>query len=155
MRLQPLRHHARSLREGHQPNPHVAATQWPAWDRIWRPANTALTHVRNIFVGLVCRQKQWQPDVEWTEQTAGAVMYPTALNEKWSPPPWNGTINTHHTATLLWKILSLSCWSFYLYIFLKPLLILKKDNLKCQVSVKLKTFKYIYEHNMSALPWQG
>lgn len=40
------------------------------------------------------RQKQWQPDVEWTEQFAGAVMYPTAVNEKWSPPPWNGTTNT-------------------------------------------------------------
>lgn len=37
-----------------------------------------------------CRQKQWQPDVEWMEQFAGAVMYPTALNEKWTPPPWNG-----------------------------------------------------------------
>ncbi|KAM6909504.1 NADH dehydrogenase [ubiquinone] iron-sulfur protein 2, mitochondrial [Xenentodon cancila] len=36
-------------------------------------------------------QKQWQPDVEWMEQYAGAVMYPTAINEKWVPPPWNGT----------------------------------------------------------------
>uniref|UniRef100_A0AAQ6IGX6 NADH dehydrogenase [ubiquinone] iron-sulfur protein 2, mitochondrial n=1 Tax=Anabas testudineus TaxID=64144 RepID=A0AAQ6IGX6_ANATE len=35
------------------------------------------------------RQKQWQPDVEWTEQFAGVVMYPSAINEKWAPPPWN------------------------------------------------------------------
>lgn len=41
------------------------------------------------------RQKQWQPDVEWTEQFAGAVMYPTAINEKWTPPPWNGTTYKH------------------------------------------------------------
>lgn len=35
------------------------------------------------------RQKQWQPDVEWTEHYAGAVMYPSAITEKWVPPPWN------------------------------------------------------------------
>uniref|UniRef100_A0AAY5K205 NADH dehydrogenase [ubiquinone] iron-sulfur protein 2, mitochondrial n=1 Tax=Esox lucius TaxID=8010 RepID=A0AAY5K205_ESOLU len=34
-------------------------------------------------------QKQWQPDVEWMEQYAGAVMYPSAITEKWAPPPWN------------------------------------------------------------------
>uniref|UniRef100_A0A8B9JJT5 NADH:ubiquinone oxidoreductase core subunit S2 n=1 Tax=Astyanax mexicanus TaxID=7994 RepID=A0A8B9JJT5_ASTMX len=36
-----------------------------------------------------CRQKQWQPDVEWAEQYGGAVMYPTSITEKWVPPPWN------------------------------------------------------------------
>ncbi|XP_054035163.1 NADH dehydrogenase [ubiquinone] iron-sulfur protein 2, mitochondrial [Dryobates pubescens] len=32
---------------------------------------------------------QWQPDVEWAQQFAGAVMYPTKETEKWVPPPWN------------------------------------------------------------------
>uniref|UniRef100_A0AAY4E3U0 NADH dehydrogenase [ubiquinone] iron-sulfur protein 2, mitochondrial n=1 Tax=Denticeps clupeoides TaxID=299321 RepID=A0AAY4E3U0_9TELE len=36
------------------------------------------------------RQKQWQPDVEWAEQYAGAVMYPSAITQNWVPPPWNG-----------------------------------------------------------------
>jgi len=45
--------------------------------------------LRKMFC-VSCRQKQWQPDVEWMEQYAGAVMYPTAINEKWTPPPWNG-----------------------------------------------------------------
>ncbi|OCT66641.1 hypothetical protein XELAEV_18042893mg [Xenopus laevis] len=35
------------------------------------------------------RGKQWQPDVEWTEQYAGAVMYPSTITEKWVPAPWN------------------------------------------------------------------
>ena len=55
------------------------------------------THVDSQTLHLVLyhcsRHKQWQPDVEWTEQFAGAVMYPTAINEKWTPPPWNGTVN--------------------------------------------------------------
>ena len=33
---------------------------------------------------------QWQPDVEWAQQYAGAVMYPSKETEKWVPPPWNG-----------------------------------------------------------------
>lgn len=41
------------------------------------------------------RQKQWQPDVDWMEQFSGAVMYPTAFNEKWTPPPWNGTHSSY------------------------------------------------------------
>uniref|UniRef100_A0AAR2KUA4 NADH dehydrogenase [ubiquinone] iron-sulfur protein 2, mitochondrial n=1 Tax=Pygocentrus nattereri TaxID=42514 RepID=A0AAR2KUA4_PYGNA len=39
------------------------------------------------------RQKQWQPDVEWAEQYGGAVMYPSAITDKWNPPPWNGFFN--------------------------------------------------------------
>lgn len=34
--------------------------------------------------------RQWQPDVEWAQQFAGAVMYPSKETEKWVPPPWNG-----------------------------------------------------------------
>lgn len=45
----------------------------------------------NLMMGVFSRQKQWQPDVEWMEQFSGAVMYPTAFNDKWKPPPWNGT----------------------------------------------------------------
>uniref|UniRef100_K7FF38 NADH dehydrogenase [ubiquinone] iron-sulfur protein 2, mitochondrial n=1 Tax=Pelodiscus sinensis TaxID=13735 RepID=K7FF38_PELSI len=33
--------------------------------------------------------KQWQPDVEYAQQFAGAVMYPTKETEKWVAPPWN------------------------------------------------------------------
>ncbi|XP_074896737.1 NADH dehydrogenase [ubiquinone] iron-sulfur protein 2, mitochondrial [Buteo buteo] len=33
--------------------------------------------------------RQWQPDVEWAQQFAGAVMYPSKETEKWVPPPWN------------------------------------------------------------------
>ncbi|XP_017695614.1 PREDICTED: NADH dehydrogenase [ubiquinone] iron-sulfur protein 2, mitochondrial [Lepidothrix coronata] len=36
------------------------------------------------------RSRQWQPDVEWAQQFAGAVMYPSKETEKWVPPPWNG-----------------------------------------------------------------
>ncbi|XP_064355089.1 NADH dehydrogenase [ubiquinone] iron-sulfur protein 2, mitochondrial [Dromaius novaehollandiae] len=35
------------------------------------------------------RARQWQPDVEWAQQFAGAVMYPSKETEKWVPPPWN------------------------------------------------------------------
>lgn len=52
------------------------------------------------FATFFDRQKQWQPDVEWTEQFAGAVMYPIALTEKWAPPPWNGTIYASKTQKL-------------------------------------------------------
>lgn len=44
----------------------------------------------NRFMFVPCRQKQWQPDVEWAEQYAGAVMYPSAITKNWIPPPWNG-----------------------------------------------------------------
>ncbi|MGH0185086.1 UNVERIFIED_CONTAM: hypothetical protein FKN15_016877 [Acipenser sinensis] len=44
---------------------------------------------RSIYVG----NKQWQPDVEWAEQYAGAVMYPSSITEKWVPPPWNGVLS--------------------------------------------------------------
>lgn len=44
----------------------------------------------NRLVFIPCRHKQWQPDVEWTEQYAGAVMYPNAITKNWAPPPWNG-----------------------------------------------------------------
>lgn len=44
----------------------------------------------NVFLSCLLRLKQWQPDVEWTEQYAGAVMYPSVITEKWAPPPWNG-----------------------------------------------------------------
>lgn len=53
------------------------------------------------------RQKQWQPDVEWTEQFAGAVMYPTAVNEKWTPPPWNGTVLAYITQKLSFPSLTI------------------------------------------------
>uniref|UniRef100_A0A8C7NF59 NADH dehydrogenase [ubiquinone] iron-sulfur protein 2, mitochondrial n=1 Tax=Oncorhynchus mykiss TaxID=8022 RepID=A0A8C7NF59_ONCMY len=49
--------------------------------------DSLLTHHGCLFFS--SRQKQWQPDVEWTEQYAGAVMYPSAITEKWVPPPWN------------------------------------------------------------------
>lgn len=54
------------------------------------------------------RQKQWQPDVDWMEQFSGAVMYPTAFNEKWTPPPWNGTYSNYtHFFTHTKDVLSL------------------------------------------------
>lgn len=62
------------------------------WYSSWR--YTFCTDVKKISDAFH-RQKQWQPDVEWTEQFAGAVMYPTAINEKWTPPPWNGTTHKH------------------------------------------------------------
>lgn len=43
------------------------------------------------FTLVRCRQKQWQPDVEWAEQYAGAVMFPSAVTKNWTPPPWNGS----------------------------------------------------------------
>lgn len=62
------------------------------WHRSWHYAFCAgVKKISDAFH----RQKQWQPDVEWTEQFAGAVMYPTAINEKWTPPPWNGTTHKH------------------------------------------------------------
>lgn len=45
---------------------------------------------QRMCVSCLSRQKQWQPDVEWAEQYAGAVMYPSVITEKWAPPPWNG-----------------------------------------------------------------
>lgn len=36
------------------------------------------------------RWRQWQPDIEWAQQFAGAIMYPSKATEKWVPPPWNG-----------------------------------------------------------------
>lgn len=59
------------------------------------------------FCNAFDRQKQWQPDVEWTEQFAGAVMYPTAVNEKWSPPPWNGMVLAHITQKLSFPSLTI------------------------------------------------
>lgn len=47
------------------------------------------------------RQKQWQPDVDWMEQFSGAVLYPTAFNDKWKPPPWNGTHSNY--TYILWS----------------------------------------------------
>ncbi|NWR26079.1 NDUS2 protein, partial [Emberiza fucata] len=35
------------------------------------------------------RSRQWQPDLEWAQQYAGAIMYPSKATEKWVPPPWN------------------------------------------------------------------
>ncbi|NXL26399.1 NDUS2 protein, partial [Setophaga kirtlandii] len=35
------------------------------------------------------RSRQWQPDMEWAQQYAGAIMYPSKATEKWVPPPWN------------------------------------------------------------------
>ncbi|XP_005534217.1 PREDICTED: NADH dehydrogenase [ubiquinone] iron-sulfur protein 2, mitochondrial, partial [Pseudopodoces humilis] len=35
------------------------------------------------------RWRQWQPDMEWAQQFAGAIMYPSKATEKWAPPPWN------------------------------------------------------------------
>ncbi|KAM7028927.1 LOW QUALITY PROTEIN: NADH dehydrogenase [ubiquinone] iron-sulfur protein 2, mitochondrial-like [Acridotheres tristis] len=35
------------------------------------------------------RSRQWQPDMEWAQQFAGAIMYPSKATEKWVPPPWN------------------------------------------------------------------
>ena len=69
---------------------------------------SALLLLLNVFNVFFYRQKQWQPDVEWTEQFAGAVMYPTAINEKWNPPPWNGTIHTHSQGSDD-KVLVVSC----------------------------------------------
>merc|ERR1712168_1344829 len=72
----------------------MAATMLRSLGRLGaRPSTTKLI-LNGSAVSPACtvlqnRQKQWQPDVEWTEQYAGAVMYPTALNEKWVPPPWN------------------------------------------------------------------
>ncbi|XP_057245043.1 NADH dehydrogenase [ubiquinone] iron-sulfur protein 2, mitochondrial, partial [Malurus melanocephalus] len=36
------------------------------------------------------RSRQWQPDMEWAQQFAGAIMYPSKETDKWVPPPWNG-----------------------------------------------------------------
>uniref|UniRef100_A0A674HEU8 NADH dehydrogenase [ubiquinone] iron-sulfur protein 2, mitochondrial n=20 Tax=root TaxID=1 RepID=A0A674HEU8_TAEGU len=35
------------------------------------------------------RCRQWQPDIEWAQQFAGAIMFPSKATEKWVPPPWN------------------------------------------------------------------
>merc|ERR1712035_35041 len=70
----------------------MAATMLRSLTKLGRPS-TKLILTNNLLspgcTVLQNRQKQWQPDVEWTEQFAGAVMYPTAMNEKWTPPPWN------------------------------------------------------------------
>uniref|UniRef100_A0A8C5HA88 NADH dehydrogenase [ubiquinone] iron-sulfur protein 2, mitochondrial n=1 Tax=Gouania willdenowi TaxID=441366 RepID=A0A8C5HA88_GOUWI len=59
--------------------------------KLGRPSTQILINSSLLSPGctlLQNRQKQWQPDVEWTEQFAGAVMYPAASN-KWKHPPWN------------------------------------------------------------------
>ncbi|XP_059137238.1 NADH dehydrogenase [ubiquinone] iron-sulfur protein 2, mitochondrial isoform X2 [Peromyscus eremicus] len=33
--------------------------------------------------------RQWQPDIEWAQQFAGALMYPSKETAHWKPPPWN------------------------------------------------------------------
>uniref|UniRef100_A0A8C7JMQ5 NADH dehydrogenase [ubiquinone] iron-sulfur protein 2, mitochondrial n=1 Tax=Oncorhynchus kisutch TaxID=8019 RepID=A0A8C7JMQ5_ONCKI len=55
--------------------------------------DSLLTHHGCLFFS--SKQKQWQPDVEWTEQYAGAVMYPSAITEKWVPPTmeWYAPMN--------------------------------------------------------------
>ncbi|NWY22814.1 NDUS2 protein, partial [Aphelocoma coerulescens] len=35
------------------------------------------------------RSRQWQPDMEWAQQFAGAIMFPSKATDKWVPPPWN------------------------------------------------------------------
>ncbi|XP_015253350.1 PREDICTED: NADH dehydrogenase [ubiquinone] iron-sulfur protein 2, mitochondrial [Cyprinodon variegatus] len=71
----------------------MAATMLRSLSRLGgRPSNSLILSKSLLSPGctlLQNRQKQWQPDVEWTEQFAGAVMYPTVINEKWTPPPWN------------------------------------------------------------------
>ncbi|KAM3590009.1 uncharacterized protein V6R79_001848 [Siganus canaliculatus] len=70
----------------------MAATMLRSLTKLGRPSTKLLLNQPVLSPGctvLQNRQKQWQPDVEWTEQFSGAVMYPTALNEKWIPPPWN------------------------------------------------------------------
>ncbi|KAG7240126.1 hypothetical protein INR49_027981 [Caranx melampygus] len=70
----------------------MAAMMLRSLTKLGRPSTKLILSNNLLSPGctvLQNRQKQWQPDVEWTEQFAGAVMYPTALNEKWTPPPWN------------------------------------------------------------------
>ncbi|KAF3836854.1 hypothetical protein F7725_004318 [Dissostichus mawsoni] len=70
----------------------MAGTMLRSLTKLGRPSTKLI--LNNNLLSPACtvvqnRQKQWQPDVEYTEQFAGAVMYPTAFNEKWVPPPWN------------------------------------------------------------------
>merc|ERR1711962_1204441 len=63
----------------------MAATMLRSLSKLGRPSNKLILNNNLLSPGctvLQNRQKQWQPDVEWTEQFAGAVMYPTAINEK-------------------------------------------------------------------------
>uniref|UniRef100_A0A7N8XPW5 NADH dehydrogenase [ubiquinone] iron-sulfur protein 2, mitochondrial n=1 Tax=Mastacembelus armatus TaxID=205130 RepID=A0A7N8XPW5_9TELE len=62
----------------------MAATMLRSLAKLGRPSAKLILNGHSLSPGCA-----WQPDVEWTEQFAGAVMYPTAINEKWSPPPWN------------------------------------------------------------------
>uniref|UniRef100_A0A8C5HBF7 NADH dehydrogenase [ubiquinone] iron-sulfur protein 2, mitochondrial n=1 Tax=Gouania willdenowi TaxID=441366 RepID=A0A8C5HBF7_GOUWI len=69
----------------------MAATMLRSLTKLGRPSTQILINSSLLSPGctlLQNRQKQWQPDVEWTEQFAGAVMYPAASN-KWKHPPWN------------------------------------------------------------------
>ncbi|XP_029610712.1 NADH dehydrogenase [ubiquinone] iron-sulfur protein 2, mitochondrial [Salmo trutta] len=70
----------------------MAGTVLSSLSKLGRPSTKCILNSNMVSPGctvLQNRQKQWQPDVEWTEQYAGAVMYPSAITEKWVPPPWN------------------------------------------------------------------
>ncbi|KAK6292032.1 hypothetical protein J4Q44_G00378170 [Coregonus suidteri] len=70
----------------------MAGTMLRSLSKLGRPSTKCILNSNLVSPGctvLQNRQKQWQPDVEWAEQYAGAVMYPSAITEKWVPPPWN------------------------------------------------------------------
>uniref|UniRef100_A0A8C8EHC3 NADH dehydrogenase [ubiquinone] iron-sulfur protein 2, mitochondrial n=1 Tax=Oncorhynchus tshawytscha TaxID=74940 RepID=A0A8C8EHC3_ONCTS len=76
----------------------MAGTVLRSLSKIGRPSAKCILNSNMVSPGctvLQNRQKQWQPDVEWTEQYAGAVMYPSSITEKWVPPTmeWYAPMN--------------------------------------------------------------
>ncbi|CAB1345239.1 unnamed protein product, partial [Coregonus sp. 'balchen'] len=66
----------------------MAGTMLRSLSKLGRPSTKCILNSNLVSPGctvLQNRQKQWQPDVEWAEQYAGAVMYPSAITEKWHP----------------------------------------------------------------------
>ncbi|XP_071273387.1 NADH dehydrogenase [ubiquinone] iron-sulfur protein 2, mitochondrial isoform X2 [Agelaius tricolor] len=73
-----------------RPRMRIAKGTMAALRALWRLRGPSGLSTAGARLGPApARSRQWQPDMEWAQQYAGAIMYPSKATEKWVPPPWN------------------------------------------------------------------